>query len=187
VEGLGGATDGSTPDRRFFADTRAYWGNLAQLRTDKASLKAEVAELKKEVVTVEGEREGAVDKAYNAAVARDKSLAQLSQLRPDVAREKAIKEAQERAVAEAAAAAKAKAEEQRRREVAADIASRARTEKEKADRKTREEAKEAEKETKAERLRQHLETEEERKSRELSELMQSYRDSNHDDMRTRGR
>jgi len=47
VEGLGGADDGSTAERGYFANTRAYWGNMAQLRADKASLKTEVAELRK--------------------------------------------------------------------------------------------------------------------------------------------
>jgi membrane protein involved in colicin uptake len=191
LEGLGAPADGSTPEGKWFPDTRAYLEKLAQSRRDKASLVADVAELKQTVEKVEKERNDALAQAYKAGVDRDNALAEVAQLKADIAREKARKEAEQRAVAEAAAevkekaaaAVKEKADAERRWVVAADIASRARVEKEKADRKAREEAKEAE----AERLRQHPETEEERKSRELSELMRDYENSGHDAMRNGGR
>ena len=66
--------------------------------------------MKAELETVKKERNDALTKAYKTAVERDNALAQLSQLKADVAKEKAIKEAQQRIAAEAAAA-KAKAEE----------------------------------------------------------------------------
>jgi hypothetical protein len=183
LEGLGAPADGSTPEGKWFPDTRAYLEKRAQLRRDKASLVVEVAELKQTVEKVEKERNDALAQAYQAGVDRDKALAEVAQLKADIAREKARKEAEQRAVADAAAAVKEKADAERRRVVAADIASRARAEKEKADRKAREEVKEAE----AERLRQHPETEEERKARELSELMRYYANSGHDAMRNGGR
>ena len=178
VEGLGGATDGSTPERRYpFADTRAYWAGAAQLRADLAGVRAELE-------VVKAERDKWRTDAYNAKMMGDRARLELSQLKADIAREKARKEAQEGAVAEAAAAVKEKADAQRHEEAVIEQANRQRIDKEKADRKAREEAKEAERQ---ERLRQHPETEEERKARERSELMQYYRDGGYDAMRTGGR
>jgi hypothetical protein len=82
----------------------------------------------------------ALGKAYKAAVDRDKSLAQFSQLRADVAKEKAIKEAQERAVAATVEEAKAKVEEHRRKEAEKAYKHRLLVEEEKVTRKVREEA-----------------------------------------------
>jgi hypothetical protein len=86
LEGLGGTNDGSTPERKWFPDTRAYWTGAAQLRADLAGVRAELAR-------VERERDDIVTKEYKARVERDKALAQLSQLKADIAREKARKEA----------------------------------------------------------------------------------------------
>jgi hypothetical protein len=97
LEGLGGATDGSSSKWNLKARSRAYWGDLAQLRTDKASLVAEVAELKQTVEKVEKERNDALAQAYKAGVDRENALAELSQLKADIAREKARKKAAEQA------------------------------------------------------------------------------------------
>jgi hypothetical protein len=102
LEGLGGATDGSTPERKYFADTRAYWGDLAQLRRDKASLVAEVAELKQKVEKVEKERNDALAQAFKAAIERDNALEELAQFEAARAKER-DKEHAKKAAADKAA------------------------------------------------------------------------------------
>jgi hypothetical protein len=78
VEGLGGADAGSTAERGYFADTRAYWGNLAQLRRDNAALVAEVAELEQTVKKVEKERDDARAEVSKAARERDTARAEVA-------------------------------------------------------------------------------------------------------------
>jgi hypothetical protein len=97
LEGLGAPADGSTPEGKWFPDTRAYLEKRAQLRRDKASLVVEVAGLKQTVEKVEKERNDALAQAYKAGVERDNALAQLSQLKADIAREKSRKVAAEQA------------------------------------------------------------------------------------------
>jgi hypothetical protein len=97
LEGLGAPANGSTPEGKWFPDTRAYLEKRAQSRRDKASLVAEVAELKQKVKKVEKERDDARAEVYKAGVDRDNALAQLSRLKADIAREKARKEAAEQA------------------------------------------------------------------------------------------
>jgi hypothetical protein len=125
LDGLGAPAD-KPSGNGMLARASAYMKGIDSLTAQKKALEAKVTELEEDLRKAE-------NKAYTAGVDRDNASAQLSQLRADVAREKA----QERTALEAA---KAKAEEQRRREVAADIARRTRVEKEKADRKAREEA-----------------------------------------------
>jgi hypothetical protein len=93
VEGLGGGDDGSTPERGYFADTHAYWGNLAQLRRDKAVLVAEVAELEQKVKKVEKERNDARAKEYKAGVDRENALGEVAQLKAARDKERKVKAA----------------------------------------------------------------------------------------------
>jgi hypothetical protein len=96
LEGLGGATDGSTSEGKWFPDTRAYLEKLAQSRRDKASLVAEVAGLKQTVEKVEKERNDALAQAYKAGVERDNALAEVAQLKAarDKERDMKVKAAQ---------------------------------------------------------------------------------------------
>jgi hypothetical protein len=93
VEGLGGADDGSTAERGYFANTRAYWDNLAQLRRDKASLVAEVAELEQTVKKVEKERDDARAQASKAARERDTARAEVARFEAARDKECAVKAA----------------------------------------------------------------------------------------------
>ena len=81
--------DSDTPS--FFARTRAYWGDLAQLRRDKTSLEAEVAELRQKIEKVEKERDDARAQAYKAGVERDKARAEVAQFKAVHDKERAIK------------------------------------------------------------------------------------------------
>jgi hypothetical protein len=155
---------------------------LKQLRKDVENLTANVKNLEAELVTVNNEKNDALAKAYKAGVARDNDLVQLSKLKADVAKEKAIKEAQERAVAEAvaaqqrvateaAASAKAKAEDQRWKDVEYIEEVRKRAEKQRAD---QEEAK-----TKAEAEKSRPETEEDKRKREAEERRLDYNTRRH--------
>jgi hypothetical protein len=155
---------------------------LKQLRKDVENLTANVKNLEAELVTVNNEKNDALAKAYKAGVARDNDLVQLSKLKADVTKEKAIKEAQERAVAEAvaaqqrvateaAASAKAKAEDQRWKDVEYIEEVRKRAEKQRAD---QEEAK-----TKAEAEKSRPETEEDKRKREAEERRLDYNTRRH--------
>ncbi len=93
VEGLGGGDNGSTPERGSFANTRAYWGNLAQLRRDKAVLVAEVAELEEKVKKVEKERDDARAQAYKAGVERDNALGEVARFEAARDKERKVKAA----------------------------------------------------------------------------------------------
>jgi hypothetical protein len=165
---LGAPNGSATPSPGFVARTRAYWGDLEQLRSD-------IKELKEDLATVEKERDDALARAYKAAVERDEALAQLSQLKADVAREKAIKEARERAVVEAAAAAKAKAEEQRRKETEETYKRRLLVEEEKAARKAREEAEKSE----------TFEERKERRERERAQWLKDHENETNEERRAR--
>ncbi len=155
---------------------------MKQLRKDVENLTANVKNLEAELVTVNNEKNDALAKAYKAGVARDNDLVQLSKLKADVTKEKAIKEAQERAVAEAvaaqqrvateaAASAKAKAEDQRWKDVEYIEEVRKRAEKQRAD---QEEAK-----TKAEAEKSRPETEEDKRKREAEERRLDYNTRRH--------
>ena len=89
---LGAPNNTSILDSGLVARKNRWWGDLKQLRTDKAALEAqlEMAELQR--ATAESERDAALDSARSARNA-------LSQLKQDIAREKATTE-RIRAIAE---------------------------------------------------------------------------------------
>jgi hypothetical protein len=91
LEGLGAPADGSTPEGKWFPDTRAYLEKRAQLRRDKASLVVEVAGLKQTVEKVEKERNDALAQAYKAGVERDNALAEVAQLKAARDKERDLK------------------------------------------------------------------------------------------------
>ncbi len=93
VEGLGGAGDGSAAERGYFANTRAYWGDLAQLRRDKGSLVAEVAELEQKVKKVEKERDDARAQASKTARERDTARAEVARFEAARDKERKVKAA----------------------------------------------------------------------------------------------
>ena len=91
LEGLGAPADGSTPEGKWFPDTRAYLEKRAQSRRDKASLVAEVAELKQTVEKVEKERNDALAQAHKAGVERDEARVEVAQFKAARDRERANK------------------------------------------------------------------------------------------------
>ena len=82
---LAAPNDTSILDSGFVARQNRYWGDLKQLRTDKAALEAKLAAALFKCATAETERDAALDRAREARNA-------LAQLKQDIAREKATTE-----------------------------------------------------------------------------------------------
>jgi chromosome segregation ATPase len=179
---LGADNDAATLDSGFLTRQYRYWGNLKQLRKDVENLSEHVKNLEAELVTVNKEKNDALAQAYKAGVERDNASYALKQLKAEIAKEEARKEAQARAAwesekaqyraaAEAAAAAKAKAEDQRRKDLEYIEEAHTRAEKQRAD---REEAK-----AKAEADKSRPETEEDKLKREVEEKRWAYMTNRH--------
>jgi hypothetical protein len=182
---LGAPSDPPTASPGFVARTRAksraYWGDLQQLRANITSLEQQLARLTQE-------NKDLTTKNSKYKVDLNWANAQFEKLQNEIAKEKAVRTAQQRAAAEAAAtqqraaasaaaAVMAEAEVQRQHKAEESIANQIQADKEISDRKARDEAaRKAREEVRADRLRSETTAEtEEREKRERVIAYNTYR------------